>query len=53
MEKMIYMLGKRFERYEAKLNIYDLEQPMLLSNQEQTQTLQDMCIEQDYKESNE
>ena len=53
MEKMVYMLGKRLERYEANLNIDDLEQPMLLSNQEQTQTLQDMFVEQDYKEINE
>ena len=47
MEKMMYMLGKRFERYEANLNIDDLEQPMLLSNQEQTLNLQDMYDEQD------
>ena len=53
MEKMVYMLGKIFERYDANLNIDDLEQPMLLSNQEQTQKLQDMYNEQDYKESNE
>ena len=53
MEKMVYILGKIFERYEANLKIDNLEQPMLLSNQEQTQKLLDMYDEQHYKESNE
>ena len=47
MEKMLYMFGKIMDRYEANLNIDDLEQPMLFSNQEQTQPLQDLDNEQD------
>ena len=46
MENMVYILGKIFERYEANLKIDNLEQPMLLSNQEQTQKLSDMYDEQ-------
>ena len=57
MEKKMYMLGKRIERYEVNLNIGDIEHPMLFSDQEQTQPLQDMydeqdmCDEQDYREN--
>ena len=36
----MHIIGKIFERHEANLNIDDLEQPILLSNQEQTQKLQ-------------
>ena len=53
MEKLMYMLGKRIERYEANLNIDNLEQLMLLLDREQTQPIQDMYDEQDYRENNE
>ena len=33
MEKMMYMLGKRMDRYEANLNIGGLEQPMPFPDQ--------------------
>ena len=47
MEKMVYMFGKIMDRYEANLNIGDLEQPMLFPDQEQNQPLQDLDNEQD------
>ena len=53
MEKMVYMFEKIMDRYEANLNIGDLEQPMLFPDQEQTQPLQDLDDEQDFKENNE
>ena len=43
----MYMLEKGMDRYEANLNIDDLEQPMLFPDQEQTQLLQDLDNEQD------
>ena len=47
MEKMLYMFGKIMDRYEANLNIYDLEQAMLFSDQEQTLPLKYLDNEQD------
>ena len=52
MEKLMYMLGRRVDRFMANLNIGDPEQHMPFPEQTQNLPLQDMYDEQDDRENN-
>ena len=53
MEKLMYMLGRRVDRFMANLNVGDPENHMPFPEQTQTLPLQDMYDEHDYRENNE
>ena len=52
MEKLMYMLGRRVDRFMANLNIGDPENHMRVPEKIQTLPLQDMYDEQDDRENN-
>ena len=52
MEKLMYMLGRRVDRFMANLNVGDPENHMHVPEQMKTLPLQDMYDEQDDRENN-
>ena len=52
MEKLMYMLGRRVDRFMANLNVGDPENHMPFPDQTKTLPLQDMYDEHDYRENN-
>ena len=51
MEKSMYMLGRRVDRFMANLNVGNPEQNIPFPDQTQTLPRQDMYDQQDYKEN--